>query len=399
MQADRIRSRHDRMLAEQLISAPEVTAYNLYQTEREAAGVQSIRRRLLATSVRLSERMSPGLARIAEDCVRKLEVDLPLELYAYASPHFNAACVKPEEGRLFIIFSSSLLDHFDDEELRFVMGHELGHFIYQHHDIPVGPLLKGGTPIPPELALQLTSWSRSAEISADRAGAYCAGQLNAVARALFKLASGVTSSVVRFNLQGFLRQVDDMQMVDGEPGAGAPIEDWFMTHPFSPLRVKALQMFHQSDLMVADGVDQETLELGVESLMTLMEPGYLQAKTEAALAMRHLLFAGALLIANANGVISAAEIAVFEKFFKEQQFRQDFDLEKLRQSLPKRAAAVVKHNALPKRMQVLRDLCIMARAEGKAHHAEIVILKEIAHRLEVPGFFVDQLLSSTTELD
>lgn len=399
MNADQIRSHHDKSIAEYLLQVPEVIAVNQKIAQMEAQGVQSVRRRLLATSVRLSPVMAPALTQIATECMARLGVNLPVELYAYSSPHFNAACVKPEEGRLYLMFSSSLLDHFDEEELRFVVGHELGHFVYQHHDIPVGYLLKGQQPVSPDLALKLTSWSRYAEVSADRAGALCTQNLNAVARALFKLASGVTSTVVRFNLQEFLRQVDDMQMVDGMPGAGSTAEDWFMTHPFSPLRVKALQLFHHSAHMQADGMDIMTLELGTEGLMGLMEPSYLESKTEAALAMRHLLFAGALLVANANGEISQQEIAIFEKFFGRYQYKETFNLEKLAEELPKRAEQVVKHNAVPKRMQVLRDLCVMARAEGKANAPEIKVLAEVATLLEIPTVFVDQLLSNETELD
>lgn len=399
MNADQIRSHHDKSIAEYLLQVPEVIAVNQKIAQMEAQGVQSVRRRLLATSVRLSPVMAPALTQIATECMARLGVNLPVELYAYSSPHFNAACVKPEEGRLYLMFSSSLLDHFDEEELRFVVGHELGHFVYQHHDIPVGYLLKGQQPVSPDLALKLTSWSRYAEVSADRAGALCTQNLNAVARALFKLASGVTSTVVRFNLQEFLRQVDDMQVVDGMPGAGSTAEDWFMTHPFSPLRVKALQLFHHSAHMQADGMDIMTLELGTEGLMGLMEPSYLESKTEAALAMRHLLFAGALLVANANGEISQQEIAIFEKFFGRYQYKETFNLEKLAEELPKRAEQVVKHNAVPKRMQVLRDLCVMARAEGKANAPEIKVLAEVATLLEIPTVFVDQLLSNETELD
>lgn len=399
MNADIIRSQQDMQMAGQLLAEPEVQAVNRQIERMETEGVQSTRRRLLATSVRLSPSMAPGLTRIANECIQRLGVDLPVELYAYSSPHYNAACVKPEEGRLFIMFSSSLLDAFDEEELRFVMGHELGHFIYDHHAIPVGYLLKGQKPISPELALKLTSWSRFAEISADRAGAFCTHSLHAVSRSLFKLASGVTSSIVRFNLADFLQQVEDMKPEEDNPSNSAPVSDWFMTHPFSPLRVKALQLFHQSRHMTEKGVDIPTLELGIESLMALMEPSYLQSKTQGALAMRHLLFAGCLLVADANGEISEQEIETFEKFFGRYEYKEHFNLEKLRKELPKRAAQVVKHNALPKRMQVLRDLCVMAKAEGKAQHAEVVILKEIANRLEIPVFFVDQLLSDNTDLD
>ena len=90
----------------------------------------------------------------ADQCTERLGIDSPLELYAYASPQFNAACFKPEEGRVFIMFSSSLLEAFSDTELLFVMGHELGHHVYQHHDLPIGYILRGPEPIPPDTGIR-----------------------------------------------------------------------------------------------------------------------------------------------------------------------------------------------------------------------------------------------------
>ena len=102
-----------------------------------------VRRHLLATSVRLSRSMSAPLHQMADQCTERLGIDSPLELYAYASPQFNAACFKPEEGRVFIMFSSGLLEAFSDTELLFVMGHELGHHVYQHHDVEIAYILRG----------------------------------------------------------------------------------------------------------------------------------------------------------------------------------------------------------------------------------------------------------------
>lgn len=398
MNADLLRSKQDVRLSELLLKDPTVSAVNEQIARMEGQGPQGTRRRLLATSVRLSKAMAPALHKMAEECIERLGVKIPVELYAYSSPQFNAACVKPEEGRLFIMFSSALLDGFAEDELRFVMGHELGHHVYGHHDIPIGYVLKGQKPASPDLALNLTSWSRYAEISADRAGAYCTQSLDAVGRSLFKLASGVTSSVVQFHLADFLSQVDEMQLEDQAPGAGAPVQDWFMTHPFSPLRVKALQMFHNSTLMKEGGISEGDLELGVEGLMALMEPSYLESKADAAIAMRHLLFAGTLLIASASGDISPEEIKVFEDFFGKYKYKETFNMDRLTEDLPKRAAAVVEQNSIPKRMQLIRDLCVMARAEGHAGPREVEKMKDISLLLEVPEFFVEQLLLEEVDI-
>lgn len=399
MNPQSIRAQRDRELFERLAQEPQVVEVNRQIERHEREGPLGTRRRLLATSVKLSEAMAPELSRIARECMEVLDVTLPTELYAYNSPQFNAACVKPEEGKLFIMFSSSLLDAFDEQELRFVMGHELGHFVFRHHDLPIGYLLRGQPPVGPQLALQLTSWSRFAEFSADRAGAVCVNNFEAVSRALFKLASGVTGSFVNFRLEDFLQQVDEMRYEDVEVGNQPAPQDWFMTHPFSPLRVKALQAFHRSELMQDAGVPAADLELGIEGLMALMEPSYLMARTEGDKAMRHMLFAGALAVANADGKISALEIEAFEKFFGENEYNDTLDIDRLTERLPVRAGHVVNSTSAPKRMQLVRDLCVMARAEGKTHPAALQQLREIAGLLQVPELFVEQSLSGQTELD
>ncbi|MEM8496858.1 MAG: M48 family metalloprotease [Pseudomonadota bacterium] len=402
MKANEIRSSSDLKLFGSLLQNTDVKRVNSHieRMEEKRSGGQT-RRHLLATSVRLSRNMAPTLHDMADHCVDRLGIETPLELYAFSSPQFNAACFKPEDGRVFIMFSSSLLEAFSDKELLFVMGHELGHHVYDHHEIPIGYLLRGKQPPPAALALDLFAWSRYAEVSADRAGAYCAEDLHSVARALFRLASGVTSErVVQFDLDEFLLQVDDMVAVDAEPGQGAPMQDWFSTHPFSPLRVKALQEFYRSDLMSAGGISKRDLEINVQDVMQLMEPDYIQGKTDSNKAMRRLFIAGAIAVAHAHNGISEQERATFKSFFKDDDLDIDkLDPDRLRDVLPKRIAATVELTSKSQRMQVLRDLCLIARAEGKVVEPELGVLREIAEGLDIPYSFVLQSTELAEMLD
>ncbi|MCR9278276.1 MAG: M48 family metalloprotease [Pseudomonadaceae bacterium] len=396
--AEKVRCASDREMSERLLKDRTVIRVNEKIARAENDGPLGIRRRLLATSVRLSERMAPSVHRHATECGDMLGLGIPLEVYVYSSPQYNAACFKPEDGRLFIMFSSSLLEAFDDSELRFVMGHELGHHVYRHHEVPIGYILKGGRP-DPRLALELFTWSRYAEISADRAGAYCAQDIVGVSRALFKLASGLSGSSITFSMEDFLAQVDQMQIEDAEPGQGAPKEDWFSTHPFSPLRVKALKLFDESELM-SGAASVEDLEVGVQGVLSLMEPSYLEGRTDTAEAMRRLLFAGSLLVANADGHISDAEIALFEQFFGQNTFDADkLNLEALNAELAPRISAVRENASTPQAMQVVRDLCVIARAEDHTSDAERAVLDTIADGLEVPRAFICQAMDSDVEPD
>ena len=101
MTAGAIRCSNDLKLSKALLARQEIKRLNRSIKRKSEKGEQSAtRRHLLATSVRLSPGMAAAVHQKAERCVERLGIDNPLELYAYASPQFNAACFKPEEGRV-----------------------------------------------------------------------------------------------------------------------------------------------------------------------------------------------------------------------------------------------------------------------------------------------------------
>ena len=399
MEASSLRCALDKHLSETLKKDSVVRSVVDQLARMEEKGTKGVRRQLLATSLRLTPAMSPSLAKMTDECVERLGVEIPLETYVYPSPQFNAACVKPEDGRLFIMLSSSLLEAFTGSELRFVMGHELGHYLFGHHDIPIGYIVRGQQPPPPELALNLFAWSRYAEISADRAGAVCAGDGDAVARSLFRLASGLRSDTIKLNIEDFASQIDDLQEGDDDTGKGANEGDWFSTHPFSPLRLKALALFDKSKMATGSGMDNEELEAGVSTLMALMEPSYLEEKSAMAETMRRALFAGAIAVADSHGGISEEEVAAFEKFFGAHAFRDDLDVGAIKSSVPSRMESLKESVPHARCVQVVRDLCVIARADNDAASEERVELIKIAKLAGVSAVIVDQALREPKDLD
>lgn len=103
-----------------------------------------------------------------------------------------------------VVITSGMLDTFEESELRFVFGHELGHYVCEH--VPyktlaqflsiilaqVGQMTLGiGKVLGAGLELALYAWDRRSEFSADRAGLLVAQDDNASIRALMKLAAPV----------------------------------------------------------------------------------------------------------------------------------------------------------------------------------------------------------------
>lgn len=360
---------------------------------------RSTRRQLLATALRLTKSMSPRLYRMMESSRKQLGIDIEVETYVYNSPQFNAACIKPENDRLLLMFSSSILEKFDEQEIRFVMGHELGHHLFGHTDIPIGYLVKGPDPVGPRLALKLFSWSRYAEISADRAGAICAKDRDATARALFKLASGLTTDLIEIRIDDFAAQADLLDL-ERPRGKDDDREDWFMTHPFTPLRVKALRQFFESELILVDGgISREQLEGQTHDLMGVMAPTYLEEKSEAAEMMRRVLFAAGCGVMNASGGISKKEIAAFNSLFGEGTFSDNLDLERLESTLDDRIADTIKSVPLARRLQIIRDLVLLSKSSGRTTKKEREYVADIANRLELSQASVDEAFENDYELD
>jgi len=397
--AEEIRCLNDRRLFDVLLATTEVKDANERLARMAEKGPLGIRRHLLATSVRLTRGMAPAVHSMADECLSLLGIETSLELFVYSSPQYNAACLKPEDGRLFVMFSSSLLEAFEGNELKFVVGHEFGHHVFRHHEIPIGFILSGGARANPRLALDLFAWSRYAEISADRSGAHCAGDLEATARALFKLASGLSGRSIKFSLEDFLAQIDAMQVEAEDPRPEGPRADWFLTHPFSPLRVKALTLFHDSELTREGGMSSTRLEESVQALMGLMEPSYLEGHTETAESMRRLLFSGTIAIASADSEISEKEIELFEQFFGEGAFNKGLDIEATTKELESRIEQARSKTSIPQRIQVLRDLCVVAQAGSRGGDKERAVLKEIAAALGVPETIVGQTFDCSRDLD
>jgi Zn-dependent protease with chaperone function len=146
------------------------------------------------------------------------------------------------------VIYAGLADQLDSQELSFVLGHEMGHIQNQHVVyMTLLRMLTQGLGLftrwavrPAELAL--SAWSRSAEVTCDRAGLLCCGDLQVATRALVKIACGSRQLYEQLNLDSYLSQLRD-----GRDGIGR-FGELLASHPYIPKRVQALHVFAQSEL-------------------------------------------------------------------------------------------------------------------------------------------------------
>ena len=145
------------------------------------ASAQLMDAQQLGTMLRVTDKQIPHLHHIAKGCADTLGIALP-KLYVANSPVINAYTFGTNQDA-FIVVHAALVDQFDDDELCFVIGHEMGHI--QNRHVVYGTVLrvlKTSAAIflrwiiaPAEIAL--ATWSRRAEITCDRAGLLCSRDL------------------------------------------------------------------------------------------------------------------------------------------------------------------------------------------------------------------------------
>ena len=174
---------------------------------------RAVRLMLLGSAVRVDSRQFSRLFRIYTEAATVLDVEQVPELYVAANPYLNAQAIGLDKP--VIVVNSSLLYALDDDELRFVLGHELGH-VGSGHAVYRTILLLLTTLSTTMLAIPLTGlglraimaalteWSRKSELSGDRAGLLACQDPDAALRVHMKLASGGDAS--QLNQEAFLDQ-------------------------------------------------------------------------------------------------------------------------------------------------------------------------------------------------
>src|SRR3569623_1165234 len=147
------------------------------------------------------------------------------EMYVTLDPTPNAwtyGHTKP-----FITLTSGLIDTMSDEELFFVIGHEVGHIKAGHvlygtmaRNIAaivamIGQATLGiGSWFGQGLVIGLREWYRCAELTSDRAALLCVQDLE-VARSTFMTLSGGTPRLAaEMDREEFLRQLREYEEVD-----------------------------------------------------------------------------------------------------------------------------------------------------------------------------------------
>jgi len=222
-------------------------------------GERGIRLIFQANAVRVGPTQFPRLHQLMTEVTTTMDWPEQPPLFVSQTPFVNAGAYGVDHP--FIVVNSAAVRLLNDDEMRCLLGHELGHVISGHAlyrtvtvlILELGfrnlPFLAGIVLLPIQLAL--LEWYRKSELSSDRAGLLASQDPRASLRVFLKLAGGgimdekareLLSAGEETNLEAFLVQAKEYEAEGGPIDAIYKILNTLgMTHPFHTLRAAELQ--------------------------------------------------------------------------------------------------------------------------------------------------------------
>lgn len=215
-------------------------------------GEKPVRLAFQANAVRASPTQFPRVHALYREAARALDAPEEYPLFVTQTPLVNAGAYGME--RPFVIVNSGTVALMEDDELQFILGHELGHImsghvLYTTMMVLLVRLANLGYPIVGLAAravlVGLMEWYRKAELSCDRAGALAVQEPEAGMRTMLKFAGG--GGAPEANLPDFIRQADEYRAEgDLADQVYKVLNVLGADHPFPVIRVAELRRWYES---------------------------------------------------------------------------------------------------------------------------------------------------------
>lgn len=205
----------------------------------------------LATGIVVDEANFPELYRCLQEVSNRLGIKTPYTVISNSISGINAYATGTDE-KPFVVISNATPKLVKPEELKFILAHECGHIAMEHmvyHSAGALAAIAGGYvpllgPVIANTAVfPLNCWNRCSEITADRIGLLCCGDLHTAQRALLRIVGGMTD-VSEINIEHYIAQ---SKMIQQSQLLGK-LNEYFQSHPMIYKRLKALEYFSDSEL-------------------------------------------------------------------------------------------------------------------------------------------------------
>ncbi len=215
-------------------------------------GERGIRLLFQGNAVRVSPKQYPRAHQLLVEVCTTFDWPKAPEMYVSQTPIFNAGAYGVDDP--FIVIHSAALELLDDEELRALIAHEMGHVMSGHalyHTIAAIlflvslsalPFLAGIALLPVKLAV--LEWSRKSELSADRAGMLGSQNILAAQQLFMKMAGGYRGALEsgQMDLNEFMTQANEYAgSNEGLDIIYKALNTLGLTHPMNTVRAAEIQ--------------------------------------------------------------------------------------------------------------------------------------------------------------
>lgn len=196
---------------------------------------------LIQNAARVTPETSPQLAGLVQDCMARLRPG-QVQVFVTRERQLNAYTFGVNQPFTVVLFAP-LLKVMDADELRFIIGHELGHVALGHTWL--NSILGGMAGVPTTLGMVVILiaafrwWNRACEYSADRAGLIACRNPEKAVSALVKLASG--------GARGSAEMQNALARIEAEDDSWANVAaESLSTHPMVVRRIAELRKYAAS---------------------------------------------------------------------------------------------------------------------------------------------------------
>lgn len=253
----------ERQIGEQIYTALQGTVVEEVLRKTKISGSNTYwRSNMEGHSLKVDKELLPDFHELCFNVKKKLNFEEDVDFYITGDSTVNAFSVSAEEeGEPHIVnINSALFDLMTTEELKFVIGHELGHLI--NKDTALTRLILFVFPpeaaVPVSLQYKIRLHDQLAELVADRYGYIATENLDVCVTAFFKLASGLDLAKMNVSIEALIadnnRRLEYFLKDKGVSRA---------SHPVNPIRVQALNLF-------ATSTTEKKLQEGMEELISIL---------------------------------------------------------------------------------------------------------------------------------
>lgn len=263
---------------------------------------------------KVEKRLMGHLYDLLYDVKNKLGFRDPVDFYITGDASVNAWTIaSSREGEPHIVnINSGLINIMTDDELRFVIGHELGHLINKNTEMRrlIGFVFPPEATPPLMLQYKIRLWEQLSELSADRYGYMAVENLDTCLSAFFKMTSGLDVSKINMRLDIYLEEnLKHLEYFLHDKGLSRD------THPVNPIRVQALNLFATSP---SDEALQKEMEEIIASLMRI-------SNDEVDYYLSYFIASAGLIAINIDGEVTQEEVeAVLNSLAAFQIFPRQF---------------------------------------------------------------------------